>query len=178
MDIMHDPLHNDLPIPWEKIKMLDMLRYVDIQNPENHNNHPETLFHNPASGLDGFEVLKQMCENCIRSRQYECSKTGSGGACNYCARKRMKCSLTEAVQAHWNTIGRSRGKSRSLSIGPKMKRRAASIDSTAGQRQNSSGTTRYVGATKLSKPGAVIALTAEELLMKGTGWCNCPEKEF
>jgi len=65
----------------------------------------------------------------------ECSKTGKGGACDLCAKKHIRCNLTEAVQAHWKAIGNPRGQSCSCSIGPQAKSRASSVAGTTGKQR-------------------------------------------
>ena len=77
---------------------------------------------------DSADVLTQQCENCIRSSQRECTKTGKGGACDLCAKRHKKCSLTEDVRAYWKSIGDPRGRSRSRSIGPRRKSRETRTD--------------------------------------------------
>src|ERR1700760_337581 len=73
------------------------------------------------------DVLLRQCDHCIESQQRECAKTRRGGACDFCACKHKKCSLTELVRAYWKAIGDPRGRSRSRSRGPGTRSRRASL---------------------------------------------------
>ena len=80
-----------------------------------------------TAGSDSLDILQQQCENCIRVRRKECTKT-KGDACDPCSRQHKKCSLTEAVKAYRKSIGNPRGRSRSRSVGAKAKSRTPKFE--------------------------------------------------